>query len=328
MEQKFLKESAGSKIITNIPIVSPEKTIKEVEELLLHKINDFETIAYIYAVDTAGKLVGAISIKEVFRAPKNEKMSNIMKKDLIKVHSHTHQETLAILAIKHNLKAIPVVDKEDKLLGIVSSDAILNILHKEQVEDFLRSAGIRSSENPIKDILSASAVVQFEKRLPWLIIGLFGGIIAAFVIGFFESILAQTIALVAFIPAIVYIADAAGSQSQTIFIRAIAIDRDIDFKTYFLRETKIGFLIASALGVLMFLTSLLWQPTTVAVILGISFFFAICAAITIAVSLPWIFLKFKIDPAIASGPFATIIRDIISLIIYFAVVILIFQKII
>lgn len=317
------KNIIAQKMTEKIPVVAPNQTIGEIEKLLVEKTKDFETITYIYVVDTGKKLVGVISIKELFRAPKDKRVEDLMRRELITISSHSHQEKAAALAIRHKLKAIPVIDKDGQLLGIVPSDEILNILHREHAEDILKSVGVRPSKDPVADILSASATNQSIRRLPWLIFGLAGGVIAAFVVEFFESTLKETIILMAFMPAIVYIADAVGSQSQTIFIRAIAINKKMIFAPYIYRETKIGLLIAGILGALILLFSLLWLPAIISIILGASFFLTICVSIIISIFLPWLFLKIKIDPAVASGPFSTIIRDISSLLIYFYVISLI-----
>ncbi len=126
-----------------------------------------------------------------------------MKKDIVVAHPTTHQEKVAILALKHNIKAIPVVDKENHLLGVVPSDIILDILHNENVEDALLTAGVDRFKDPARSIIEASAFLHFKKRFPWLILGLIGGMIAAFVVSGFEESLNVQIILAAFIPAIV-----------------------------------------------------------------------------------------------------------------------------
>lgn len=319
-ENKFPPESAGRVMIREAPVVLDSATIGEIEDLLLKETKNFETINYIYLVDAAGHLTGVLSIKDIFRLPKTTEATKAAEKKLVAVRPHTDRERVALLAIRHNLKAIPVVDAQNRFLGVVSSDAILNILRQEDIEDALRSAGIGKFKDPARELIAASAALHFKKRLPWLVIGMFGGMIAALAVGFFEGLLDKMLILAAFIPAVVYMADAVGVQTQTLFIRRLAIDRDFNFKKYLNREAVVGLALAAALSVLIVLFSLIfWKSAILSLILGVSFFFTIATAVAAAIALPWIFYILNHDPAIASGPFATVIRDILSILIYFAV---------
>jgi len=318
--QKFLPESAGRIMTINVPLASCNATIANIEKILLKKTKKFETINYIYLVDKNEKLKGAISIKNVFSLPKSTPAFQAAKKDLVSVLPHTDQEKVALLALKHNLKAIPVIDKENYLLGVVPFDAILKTLQNENIEDILHFAGIGKLKNPAVSIIKAPASLHFRKRLPWLILGLFGGVASAFIVEFFEDAIKTQLILVAFIPAVVYMADAVGAQTQTIFIRSLALDRHINFKKYILREAKVSLSLAVVLGIIISIISLLWwQSILLGAILGISIFATILVAMTVAIFLPWLFSKIKYDPAIASGPFATVVRDILSLLIYFSI---------
>ncbi len=306
-------------MVEEIPLIHPLATIAEVEDFLLKNSRKLETINYIYVIDKDRKLKGALSVKEVFRSPKNTEVAEVMQRELVTVRPHTDEERVALLAIEHRLKEIPVVDSENRFLGVVPSDTILNVLHQESIENILKFAGVHRFKNPAKEIITAPASTYLKKRLPWLLIGLLGGLAAAAVVGFFEDTLRVELILVSFIPAIVYIADAVGTQSQTIFIRSLSLDPHFALKNYLKRELKVGVGIAVILGAGIFLIAKFLWSETIASILGISFFIAILAAIAIALFLPWCFSKFKIDPAIASGPFATVIRDIASLAIYLGI---------
>lgn len=312
---------AGKQMTQAVPVTKQDDTIAEVEQLLLKHTNELETVNYIYVTDEGSRLVGVLSVKEIFRASKNLVVRDLMKTNLVTVRFGTHQEKVANLALKHNLKAVPVLDKDDRFLGVVPSDAILKIFHKEHEEDIMHSAGVVISKNQEQDIISTSAFLYFEKRIPWLVFGLVGGVGAAFMVGVFDEALKKILTLAAFIPAIVYMADAVGVQTQTIFIRSIAIDHEMGVKKYVIREMIVGTVIALLLGFLIGVVSFIWwKPAILGLILGISFFLTIMSAIMVALFLPWFFLRAtNIDPAIASGPFATIIRDMLSLIIYFGV---------
>lgn len=310
----------GNRMVKTVPTVKSNETIAEVERLLIKRAKEFETINYIYVTDEKNRLIGVISLKEVFRAPKNLAVRDLMETKLVTVCFGTRSEKVANLALKHNLKAVPVTDKDSHLLGVVPSDIILKILHEEHGEDIMRFAGVVVSKNQAKDIISASTILYICKRVPWLVVGLAGGVAAAFMVNVFEGAIREMLTLAAFIPAIAYMADAVGSQTQTIFIRSMAIDHSLGMKKYITREMIAGLAIATFLSLLISTVSFIWwKPLLLGVILGISFFVTIITAIAVAILLPWIFLRAKIDPAIASGPFATVIRDILSLMVYLGV---------
>ncbi len=322
--KKYPNESAGRKMIEAVPLCYAEERILDIKNMLFEKMKELETINYVYVINKENKLLGVFSVKEVFRMPEQTKVREIMEQDIIKVRPYTDQERVAILALKNNLKSIPVVDKNDKFLGVVPSDIILDVLHSENIEDFLKMVGIRS---PLQKILKGSTLYLTKVRLPWLILGLLGGISAAWIIAFFEEPLKTHFILAAFIPLILYIASAVGTQTETLFIRNLILDSRLGIKKYLFREIKAGFLMALILGGLLSLISVFWFSSSyfIGVVLGVSLFLTTLMAVLIGIFIPWLLGKLKKDPAIGTGPFATLVRDILSLVIYFAVVSLLFN---
>ncbi|KPJ55073.1 hypothetical protein AMJ47_02195 [Parcubacteria bacterium DG_72] len=311
-------KAAVRNMIEDVPVCYSNWNISDVKKMLFEKIKKIGTINYIYVIAKDKKLVGVFSIKEVFRRKGTAKVDLIMQKDLVKVRPYTDQERVAILALKNNLKAIPVVAKDDKFLGVVPSDVILSILHSENVEDFLRMAGIRSS---FLKISKGSSLYLARVRIPWLILGLLGGILAAKIMNYFETPLKDYFILTSFVPLMLYLASAVGTQTETLFIRNLALDNKFSFLKYLLREINVGFLIAAILGFLLALVSIFWFGSSafLGFIMAISLFLTILTAVLIGVCIPFVLQKFKKDPAIGTGPFATILRDIMSLVIYFSV---------
>lgn len=319
-EEKTTSKDAGRLMITNVPVVHPEATIAEAENLLINKTGDFESINYIYVTGKNNNLLGVVSVKEIFRSPKNAKVLEFSQKNLVTARYHTHQERVALLAVKHNLKAVPVVDAENRFLGVIPSDTILNILHEEHIEDLMRMAGVHFFKDPERNIIKASAFLHVKKRLPWLVLGLLGGMVAAAIVSFFENAIKAELLLAAFIPLVVYMADAVGTQTETIYIRSLALEHNLDMKKYFTREAKVGLTIGLILGSLVSLLTYLWSNSfVIGLILGISIFISNVVAVLTAMFLPWVFSKFKLDPAFGSGPFATVMRDILSLVVYFII---------
>lgn len=317
IQQTFPKNTAGRMMITGVPIINSDTKLSDIEKLFFKKSKELETINYIYVVDQDGKLVGILSVKDLFRFPKETPAKDIMRTDLITARAHTDQEHIALLALRHNIKAVPVVDKSDRLIGIVPSDIILNILHSEDIEDHLKSAGVHSEE-PAKLLISGSAGLHIKKRIPWLLLGLAGGILAALVVDSFTLELSQYLLLASFIPAVVYMADAVGSQSQIIFIRSLGLDKTLKLSGYIWREIKVGISLSTIFAMLVGIISfLIWKEAALSLIFAITFFLTILLAMAVAILLPWALFKLKYDPAVGSGPFATIVRDILSLAIYF-----------
>ncbi len=317
-KKRYPPESAGKKMVSNVPTCNSKNTVSEVKNMIFKKASDLETFNYVYVIDK-GKLVGVFSIQEVFRRTDKTIVETFMKINVISVKPYSDQEKVAILAIKHNLKAIPVADKSRDFLGVVPSDTILDILHNEHVEDMLLSVGVHEPDGFSAKIEKASPKELVKMRLPWLIIGLFGGMLAAIITALFEEPLSEHFILATFIPLILYMAGAVSAQTQTLYVRSLAMNH-ISQKDYFIKEIKVGLLMGTILSLLMLFASFLMFDTFITgLILAVSLFITIGFTIFITIVIVWgLFTKGK-DPALGSGPFGTIVSDISALIIYFFV---------
>lgn len=317
----FPKASAGNLMTNSVPTTLSENTIGSLEEYLLINTKTIKSINYVYVLSKTGVLKGVISIKEIFRQPKNKKVEEIMIKDLVVAHPHTRQERVAYLALKHNIKAIPVVDKENKFLGAVLNDDILRVIYLEAQEDISHFAGVQHHNNiNIDDVTSLPLLVSLKHRLPWLIIGLLGGLLAAKVIGFFENTLAENIILAAFIPLVVYMASAVGTQVGFFIIRDLAINSKINFLVYTWRQLKIILLIGVMISLVVWgITWIFYSDAMIAFVLAWAMFLAILSSIITGLFIPYAFSRLRLDPANASGPIATIIQDLMSVTIYLLV---------
>lgn len=300
--------------------VRPDTTIGDVEKTLFEKTRDVESIDYVYVVDAARKLEGVVSVKEVFRKEKFVRVSDIMKRDVVAVRPHTDQERAAHLALKHNIKAVPVVDKENIFLGVLLSDAILRILYTETSEDLLRLAGIKRAESAFDNVLKIPITTSLIHRLPWLLLGTAGGIFIAQIIDGFRQTLEQNLILAAFIPLVVYIADAVGTQMEAFIVRDLAINSAFNFFRYLGRQILIIFLLGLILGcVLLGVSIVLYQNFQIGIVLAISLLVSVLSSVVTGLLIPYLFWKLRMDPANASGPIATIIQDAVSVGIYFSI---------
>lgn len=314
------RDAAGRRMTQAVPLAKSDQTMAEVKQGLSDHPQDWETINYIYVLSKTGKLIGVFSVDQLFRLPGETRVREVMVRKLVKAKPETDQEEVARLALDHGLKAIPLVDGDKRLVGVVASDTILEILHHEHKEDLLHMAGIVPDE-PMRDRGHEMSMVRaVMSRSPWIVVGLFGGIFMAKVIDGFEHVLSENLVLAAFIPLIVYVANAVGAQSQTLYIRDVAMTGKVNTGMYILRQLATAGLIGLVCGgVVWGLTAVFWGAAYVGLVIGIAVVWSILAAVLFALVIPYGLIKLGSDPAIGSGPFATIVQDILSIVIYFAV---------
>lgn len=310
---KHSPDTAGGLMTTEFIALRDETTAQDAIDYIREYTPD-HSVHYVYVVDSEDRLVGVISLRQLILAPPNEKLKNIMNPQVIKASPEMDQERVANMITDYNLIALPVVDEEGRMLGKITADDAMEVIEEEASEDIARMAGITPAESLV-DIPAASMI---KSRLPWLVVGLIGGIIAAFVVGSFEETLSSYLTLAMFIPVLVYMSDAVGTQSETIIVRGMAIEPNLAVKKYLFREIKVGAAIAAFCGLLLSVAATLgWGPISFGAIIGVSIFLSILVVTFVAAFLPLFLRKMNIDPAMAAGPFATIISDILTLFIYF-----------
>ena len=314
-----LNEIAGAKITTRFLSVSGDELVGSVKKMITNRAKELEILDYVYIIGEQDELLGVASFKEILQSPEESRLVSIMKTHPVSVDFRTDQERLIYLVLKHDLKAIPVVDGQAHLKGVVPYNAILKVFHHEFREDILRSGGIHHHIKEIEEMTTpASKLVR--ARLPSLVLGLFGGLLAASMVTGFEQVLDSYFALAAFIPVMVYLSDAVGTQSQTLIVRMIALEPDFSVRKYMIRELKVGGVLGSIFAVLLFAAGTLgWGGFQIGVVIGSSMFLSIVFQAFMATYLSAALAKRKIDPALASGPLTTIISDVTSLALYFVI---------
>ncbi len=310
-------ETARALATTAVPTSTPDTTINEVLTQVQSFSNEYETIDYIYVLESE-KLVGVVSLHELFSEAGNATLRSVMTTDIAFVHANSDQENVAHLALAQNIKAVPVLTNTNDFVGVVPADMILQILRDEHTEDILKYAGVNFTAS--ERLAEYSLLQHYVSRIPWLILGLGGGIVAAWVVEHFSEAIVAEVALAAFIPAIVYIADAVGSQTQMVFVRSLTASKKITLSRTLARElliaTAVGITLASAIGGL----SYVWLGAlTVPIILASAVLATVYFSVIVAILLPWTFHRAGYDPAVATGPMATVIRDVSSLCIYFLI---------
>ncbi len=317
-------DTAGGLMTTKVLALPKDMSVSEAVSFIRKNADKFETIYYLYVVDRDGKLVGVLSLRDLVLAPEDKKLEEVMEENVIKVTPDMDQEEVAKIVADYDLAAVPVVDKEGKLAGLVTVDDVVDVIEEEIVEDMGQLAGTGVKVDWLVD---APAKEVIKARLPWLFVALIGdGLLAATILKRFEETLASVVALSLFVPVIMTMGGNVGLQTSTIFIRGLATREISGRMKYLMREVKIGFSMALIAGTMVALFSLLVvDKPVIGLIVGIAMLCAMSLASFMGVVIPWLFEKLGVDPAIASGPFMTTTQDITSLVVYFSLASLLLQ---
>ncbi len=313
---KYPEETAGGIMTTNFLALPEDFTASRAIEALRQFVKDAKAqLVYVYVIDKKTNFIGVLPVKSLITAAPNEKLSQLVNRNTITVSPNLDQEEVARIVSKYNLLAVPVVDENKKLLGIVTIDDILDIIQEEDAEDIYKMAGISHDE-----LLKKSAFNIARQRLPWLITNLFGGVIVANLIRYFQLTLEKVIALAFFIPVITGMGGNIGIQSSTIIIRGLASGQIAfgEIRKALFKELKQALIMGAVCGVVVGLVAYyLGKSPLLGFVLMISMFIAILVAALMGVVIPLLFEKINIDPAIAGGPFITTANDITGVLIYF-----------
>lgn len=311
-------EDTAGRIMTSDFVALPETKTAREAVAQVRRAAEAEMVFYVYVTDETGRLSGVVSLRQLVTAADETPLSQIMIDDPVKVSVTTDQEVAARQVSRYNLLAMPVVDHDEVLVGIITVDDVIDVLREEATEDILKMAGTSEEE-----ISSFSALRSAKVRLPWLFASWIGGVVAMWIIGTFEGRFAEQIAvfasLAAFIPVIMGMGGNIGTQSLSITVRGLATGRLDPMLLWrvVLKEVRVGLLLGMAYGVLLAVVGWVINDSfLIGLVVGI----AICANMTLAAVLgtflPLIFSKLRIDPAVASGPFVTTSIDILGIALY------------
>ncbi|MCL2565405.1 MAG: magnesium transporter [Defluviitaleaceae bacterium] len=320
----YKPETSGRIMTTEFISLTRDMTVSQALEKVRKQAKDKETIYTLYITDNSKKLEGALSLKELIIAEVDSKIEDIMSKNAIRVYTDTDQEETARTLQELDLLAIPVVDKEERIVGIVTIDDAIDILEEETTEDIFDQAGlvdISGTEANRSEVLIKGSLWKIWKvRLPFLLITLVAAMFAGAIIEGFEEYL-ESIAVVAiFIPLIMDMGGNVGTQSSTVFARGVVLGH-IDTKSFFkpfVKEIGIGFSMGILIGLVAGAITSIWQGIP---LLGLAVGLSLVATMTLASLLgflvPFILIKFNVDQAAGSAPIITSIKDIAGLVIYF-----------
>ena len=272
-------------------------------------------------VEQDGRLLGTLTATELLALPDDADLgAAAMRRHGPRVLPGTDQEMMASMALHHGVAAVPVVDSVGRLVGVVGPARLMAILRREHVEDLHRLAGITREADHAREAIEEPPLRRARHRLPWLIVGLGGSMVATFVVARFESALTAKPALAFFVPGLVYLADAIGTQSEAVAVRGLSLSH-VSLARLIGGELRTGLLIGLVLALLAFpMVWLAFGELRLAAAVTIALAGASTLASVLGLLLPWLLARFGSDPAYGSGPLATIVQDVLSLLIYFAAV--------
>jgi magnesium transporter len=312
-----LKETAETHMLTRIPRATIGSSASEVIEDLRGR--KYECADTVFVTDAKGRLAGIVRINDLLAAG-DRPIRDIMQPEHEAVGREDDQEQIAVLAMRLNMIAVPVVDDDLKLIGAVPPEALFRILRDEHMEDLQRLAGIQPHAQGPEVALDAPLHDRVRRRLPWLVVGLIASSTVTFVMAEFEHALSANIAVAFFVPALVYIAGAIGTQAVSVAVRGLAAG-NIAIGRLLRDELAIGLMIGTFLGTFSFaLVYLVFSNVLLSLAVGLAILGGGAVSASVGFALPWIFQRLGTDPALGSGPVCTIIQDVASLTIYFLLV--------
>lgn len=315
----YPENSAGSIMTTEFIDIKQELTVEEAFKKIKKKAADAETVGTIFVTDSKRKIQGVLSIKDLILANSDDKIENIMNPNVVYSTTHTDQEEVSKLFDKYDFYALPIIDTENRLVGIVTVDDIMDVVKEEATEDMEIMAAISPTDDPY---LKTSAFTHAKKRIFWLLFLTLSASITGAIMSFFEDAFVAIPALVTFIPMLMGTGGNCGSQSATLVIRGLALN-EITLKDYFkvaFKEFKVSLLVSSVLSVVNFvIVWIRYGDPLLGLVIALSLVIVVIIAEFIGGGLPILAKKCKLDPAIMAAPIISTLVDCIAIVSYFLI---------
>lgn len=310
---KYPKDTAGGIMTTEFFSLPEDATAQEAIRRL-QQATDAEMVFYIYVTDKDEHLVGVLSLRQLLTVPPATPLKNIMMRDVMSVAVDMDQEEVARQVASYNLLAIPVVEKDGKLAGIITVDDVVDVIREEATEDMLKMAGAIEEDSVSK----SSSFGAARLRLPWLFTNLVGSLLSGAILWYFRLTLQEVVAIVSFIPVIAAMGGNVGLQSSTLIIRGLAtgVVELSDVRTVFFREVKVGLVMGVACGIILTVVGWAWHQAFLGMVVGTSLVIAFLVSTSMATIMPVVLKRMGVDPAVAAGPFVTTANDITGITIY------------
>lgn len=317
---RYPEDSAGSIMTVEYVDLKERDTVAQAIERIRKVGLDSETINICYVLDNKRTLVGTVGLRYLLLSEPEAVIGEMMHRSVVSLHTLMDQEEVARMFKKYEFTAMPVVDNEDRLVGIITMDDVVDILEEETTEDIEKMAAVMPSDKPY---LRTSAFEAYKKRIPWLLLLMISATFTGSIITSFESALSRSVVLTAFIPMLMDTGGNAGGQASAIIIRGLSLD-EIAFGDWFKvvwKEIRTAALCGLTLAVCNFVKLLIFDRVGMSVALVVCFtiLMAVIVAKVVGSTLPMLAKKIGMDPAVMASPFITTIVDAISLLIYFQV---------
>ena len=303
-------DTAGGIMATEFISIRENKTIEKTLKYLQKEAPDAESAYYLYVINKENVLKGVVSLRDIVCNDFNTKISEITNTNVISVPYYMDQEEVASKFEKYGFMTMPVVDENNKILGIVTVDDIVEVMQEETTEDIHRLGGVDEEEK-----VDGSLRDSIKSRLPWLIVNLITAILAASVVGAFEGTISQVVTLATFMPIVAGMGGNAGTQSLTIVVRGIALgelDKDNGMRI-FIKELLVGLTTGVVIGSIIAVLGFIWERNIVfGIVIGVAMILNMMVATMSGFIVPVILKKLKIDPALASAVFVTTVTDVLG----------------
>lgn len=314
---EYPPETAGRIMNNKMVWINKSFTVREAVDKLKHFAELAEYLNYLHVVDDDKRLVGVVSYRDLLLADITQNIEHIMRTRIVAVNAMMDQEEVARITQRYDFVTIPVVNEDNTLLGIVTIDDILDVVYQEADEDFEKfSASGKAIDFKTKPFTAA------KRRLTWLVLLLFIGIVSGSIIASFEETLEQVVALAFFMPMVAGMTGNTGTQSLAVVIRGLT-KNNVTTKQILkllLREMWVGIIIGVTCGILIFIIAFIWQGSIMlGLVIGVSLLCTLIIGTLAGTVIPLVLDRLNIDPAVASGPLITTINDILSLLIYFGI---------
>ncbi|MCY1018338.1 magnesium transporter [Pyxidicoccus sp. MSG2] len=322
----YAEDAAGGLMNPRFVRVRPESSIDEALSYLRKQAREkVETVYYGYVQDAEQHLLGVVSLRQLFQAAPGKVVRDVMRTDLVTVTEETHQEEVGRLFAEHGLAAIPVMDAQGHMKGIVTVDDIVSVVQEEATEDIQKVGGMEALDAPYFEV---GFVAMLKKRAGWLLVLFVSEMLTATAMSRYEAEIARAVVLSLFVPLIISSGGNAGSQASTLIIRSLALAevRLKDWWRVMRREVLSGLALGGVLGVVGLIRILVWQSlfhsygehaTRVAITVGVSVLGVVMWGTLSGSMLPFILRRLGFDPASASAPFVATLVDVSGLVIYF-----------
>ena len=317
---RYPEDSAGSIMTVEYIDLKENQTVSEAIERIRKMGLDSETINICYVLDNQRMLVGTVALRYLLLSEPDAVIGNMMHRNVVSLHTLMDQEEVARMFKKYEFTAMPVVDNEDRLVGIITVDDVVDILEEETTEDIEKMAAVMPSDKPY---LKTTVFDAYKKRIPWLLLLMISATFTGSIITSFVDALSQYVVLTAFIPMLMDTGGNAGGQASAIIIRGLSLD-EIEFSNWFIvvwKEIRTAALCGLTLAMCNFIRLLMFDRVSVAVafVVCVTLLMAVIVAKFVGASLPMLAKRIGMDPAVMASPFITTIVDAISLLIYFRV---------